>query len=64
MQVIPLAMKMFCKLTMLELMELKWAKSDYQDLLIVRLGGLHTILEFLKVIGKHINSSGMLAATF
>ncbi len=27
-----------------KLMELKWAKSDYQDFLIVRLGGLHTIL--------------------
>ncbi len=30
--------------------------------MIVRLGGLNTILAFLKVIGKHINSSGMLEA--
>ena len=43
-------------------MELKWAKKDYQNFLIVRLGGLHTILAFLKVIGKHINSSGLLEA--
>lgn len=47
---------LYCKL------DVKWAKSDYQDFLIVRLGGLHTILAFLKVIGKHINSSGMLEA--
>ena len=32
---------LYCKL-----MELKWAKKDYQKFLIVRLGGLHTILAF------------------
>ena len=37
-------------------------KKDYQDFLSVRLGGLHTILAFLKAIGKHINSSGLLEA--
>ena len=31
-----------------KLMELKWVKKDYQDFLIVRLGGLHTILAFLR----------------
>ena len=30
--------------------------------LLVRLGGLHTILAFLKAIGKHIDSSGILEA--
>ena len=48
---------LYCKL-----MELKWAKDDYQDFLIVRLGGLHTSLTFLKVIGKHIQSAGLLDA--
>jgi hypothetical protein len=46
---------LFCKL-----MELKWAKDEYQDFLIIRLGGLHTAMNFLKVIGKHIQSSGLL----
>lgn len=45
-----------------KLMELKWATKDYQNFLIVRLGGLHTILAFLNVIGKHINCSGLLQA--
>ena len=48
---------LYCKV-----IELKWARNNYQNLLIVRLGGLHTILAFLKVIGKHINSSGLLEA--
>ncbi|KAL8567664.1 hypothetical protein ACOMHN_054475 [Nucella lapillus] len=46
---------LFCKL-----MELKWAKDEYQDFLIIRLGGLHTAMNFMKVIGKHIQSSGLL----
>ena len=48
---------LYCKL-----MELKWAKQDYQNFLIVRLGGLHIAMNFLKVIGKHIESSGLLDA--
>lgn len=48
---------LYCKL-----MELKWAKDAYQDFLIVRMGGLHTSLTFLKVIGKHIHSAGLLDA--
>ena len=35
---------------------LKWVKSI--DFLIVSLGGLHTAMGFMKVIGKHIQSSG------
>lgn len=45
---------LYCKL-----MELKWAKEEYQQFLIVRLGGLHTSMNFLKVIGQHIQSSGL-----
>ena len=48
---------LYCKL-----MEPKWAKVDYQDFLIVRMGGLHISLTFLKVIGKHIQSAGLLDA--
>ena len=48
---------LYCKL-----MELKLEKKDYQNFLIVRLGGLQRILAFLKAIGKHINSSGLLEA--
>lgn len=36
---------LFCKL-----MDLKWAKDEYQDFLIIRMGGLQTSLTFLKVI--------------
>ena len=48
---------LFCKL-----MELKWAKPDFQDCLIVRLGGLHIAMNFMKVLGKHVQSSGLLEA--
>lgn len=48
---------LYCKL-----MELKWAKDEYQDFLIVRMGGLHISLTFLKVIGKHMRSSGLMEA--
>ena len=37
-------------------------KKVLSDFLIVRQGGLHTILAFLKAIGKHVNSSGLLEA--
>ena len=30
-----------------KLMELKWAKAEYQDILVVILGGLHTAMRFL-----------------
>ena len=43
-----------------KLMELKWAKPEYEGCLIVRLGGLHTALNFLKTIGQHLQSSGLL----
>ena len=42
---------LYCKLV-----ELKWAKDEYQNFLIVRMGGLHISLNFLKVIwsiGRH-----------
>ena len=48
---------LYCKL-----MELKWAKEEYQDFLIIRMGGLHISLNFLKIIGKHVQSSGLLEA--
>ena len=40
-------------------MELKWAKPEYKHFLVVRLGGLHTALKFLEVIGKHMKLSGL-----
>jgi len=43
-----------------KLMELKWAKPEYEEWLFVRLGGLHTALNFLKAIGQHMQSSGLL----
>ena len=45
-------------------MELKWAKPEYQDFLIVRLGGLHIAMNFLQIIGKHVQlqGSGLLEA--
>ncbi len=39
------------------LMELKWSK--YKDILIPRIGGLHTSMNFLRVIGQHMDSSGI-----
>ena len=48
---------LFCKL-----MELKWANADYQNCLVVRLGGLHTLMTFMGVIGKHVQSSGLMEA--
>lgn len=43
-----------------KLMELKWAKPEYEECLFVRLGGFHTSLNFLKAIGQHMQSSGLL----
>lgn len=48
---------LYCKL-----MELKWARDEYQDFLIVRLGGLHILMNFMKIIGTHVQSSGLLDA--
>ena len=41
-------------------MELKWAKPVYQEFFIVRLGGLHTVMHFMKAIGKQMQSTGLL----
>jgi hypothetical protein len=41
-------------------MDLKWAKQEYQEFLIVRLGGFHTAMNFMKAIGKHMQSTGLL----
>ncbi|KAL2094651.1 hypothetical protein ACEWY4_009370 [Coilia grayii] len=41
------------------LMELKWIVPEYKDSLIPRLGGLHISLNFLKVLGKHMQDSGL-----
>ena len=46
---------LYCKLQ-----ELKWAKQ--MNFLILRHGGLHITLNFLKAIGKHVQSSGLLEA--
>jgi hypothetical protein len=40
-------------------MELKWTIPQYKDLLIPRLGGLHTAMNFLKVLGQHTADSGL-----
>ena len=45
---------LYCKL-----MELKWASPLYKNILIPRLGGLHTSMNFLKVIGQHMQASGL-----
>ena len=42
------------------LVPLKWAHSDLQEWLVVRLGGFHTALNFLGVIGRHVECSGLL----
>jgi uncharacterized protein YdcH (DUF465 family) len=45
---------LYCKL-----MELKWSQEGY-SFLIPRLGGLHTAMNFMKVIGQHFEGSGLL----
>ncbi len=46
---------LYCKL-----MDLKWAKKEYQEFLSLRLGGLHTAMNFMKAIGQHLKSTGIL----
>ena len=48
---------LYCKL-----MELKWAIPHYNGKLIPRLGGLHISMNFLKVIGEHMEGSGLAEA--
>lgn len=42
-----------------QLMELKWTVPEYKDILIPRLGGLHTTMNFLKVLGQHMEDTGL-----
>ena len=41
------------------LMLLKWADTEDGSWLIVRLGGLHTAMNFLRAIGQHMDGSGL-----
>lgn len=41
-----------------KLLELKWSVEEYRDILIPCLGGLHIAMNFLGVIGRHMNESG------
>ena len=41
------------------LMALKWTIPEYKDVLIPRLGGLHISMNFLKILGKHTQDSGL-----
>ena len=41
------------------LMELKWSQDGY-TFLIPRLGGLHTAMNFMKSIGQHLQSAGLI----
>ena len=45
---------LFCKL-----MELKWGVTEYMDKFFPKFGGLHIAINFLKVIGDHMNGSGL-----
>lgn len=45
---------LYCKLV-----ELKWAVPEYQEKLVVQLGGLHISMCFLKTIGDHMKGSGL-----
>ena len=45
---------LYCKL-----MKMKWRFPEFNEKLIVRLGGLHISMSFLKVIGKHMSGSGL-----
>lgn len=42
-----------------KLMDLKWSKEEYQEKLIIRMGGLHIAMNFLKAIGTHMEGSGL-----
>ena len=52
--VITVDQALFCKL-----MELKWSVPEYLDKLFPRLGGLHIAMNFMKVIGDHMDGSGL-----
>ena len=41
-------------------MQLKWATKEYQEFIIPRLRGLHTAMIFMKAIGQHFKSTGLL----
>ena len=53
--VITVDQALYCKL-----MELKWLIPEYKEKLIPHLGGLHTSMNFLKVIGQHMQGCGLL----
>ena len=42
-----------------KLMDLKWCVDDYREKLIVKMGGLHIAMNFLKTIGDHMEGSGI-----
>ena len=46
---------LYCKL-----MLLYCSIAEYQEFLIVRLGGFHTIINFLKILGQHMQSTRLL----
>ena len=46
---------LYCKLV-----ELKWQVPQYQERLVVQLGGLHISMNFLKTIGDHMKDRGLL----
>ncbi|MES9881882.1 MAG: hypothetical protein ABW185_13470, partial [Sedimenticola sp.] len=46
---------LYCKL-----MTLKWLNESYQEFLIPRLGGFHTTMNFMKSIGQHMQSTGLM----
>ena len=52
--VITVDQALYCKLV-----ELKWIVPEYQEKLVVLLGGLHISMCFLKAIGNHMNGSGL-----
>lgn len=41
------------------LMELKWYIPEYKDILIPRIGGLHTCMNFLRTVGQQMTDSGL-----
>ena len=45
---------LYCKL-----MKLRWAKDDYSDFLIIKLGGLYTSMNSLKAIVKHSSQANL-----
>ena len=42
-----------------KLMELKWSVERYKDTLIPCLGGLHISMNFLGILGRHMDESGL-----